>query len=115
MQEGPNIARIAAVIGERARAQILTALMSGRALTATELADVANVSRPTVSSHLTQLQRARLVSARNAGRHRYFEIANAEVAQMIEPSWAARKTSWMRSDLDLAIPRFAVRDSAMTI
>ena len=84
MQEGPNIARMAAVIGERARAQILAALMSGRAFTATELADVANVSRPTASSHLKHLQRARLVAARNAGRHRYFQIANAQVAAMLE-------------------------------
>jgi DNA-binding transcriptional ArsR family regulator len=84
MQEGPNIARIAAVIGERARAQILTTLMSGRALTASELAEVANVSRPTVSSHLAQLQRARLIAAQSAGRHRYFRIASGEVAHMLE-------------------------------
>src|SRR5215510_4102887 len=72
--EGPNIAHIAAVIGERGRAEILMALMSGRALTATELADAAGVTRPTVSSHLGKLQQARLVAAASQGRHRYFRI-----------------------------------------
>jgi|ADGO01.1.fsa_nt_gi Predicted transcriptional regulators len=84
MQEGPNIARVAALIGERARAQMLTTLMSGRAFTATELADIAEISRPTASSHLAKMEEARLVVARNAGRHRYFQIANAEVAHMLE-------------------------------
>ncbi|HKE97183.1 MAG TPA: winged helix-turn-helix domain-containing protein, partial [Povalibacter sp.] len=67
MTEGPNIAHIAAVIGERGRAEILMALMSGRALTATELADAAGVTRPTVSSHLGKLQQARLVAAASQG------------------------------------------------
>jgi DNA-binding transcriptional ArsR family regulator len=84
VQEGPNIARIAAVIGERARSQMLITLMSGRALTATELADIAEVSRPTASSHLARLEKARLVVVRRSGRHRYFQIANAEVAHMLE-------------------------------
>jgi DNA-binding transcriptional ArsR family regulator len=84
VQEGPNIARIAAIIGERARAQMLTTLMAGRALTATELADIAEVSRPTASSHLAKLEKARLVLARSSGRHRYFQIAGAEVAHLLE-------------------------------
>jgi DNA-binding transcriptional ArsR family regulator len=84
VQESPNIARIAAIIGERARAQMLTGLMSGHALTATELADIAEVSRPTASSHLAKLAKARLVVARSSGRHRYFQIASAEVAHMLE-------------------------------
>lgn len=84
MQEGPNIARIAALIGERARSQMLTTLMAGRALTATELADIAEVSRPTASSHLAKLEKARLVAVRRSGRHRYFQIASTEVAHMLE-------------------------------
>ena len=90
MQEGPNIARIAAMIGERARAQMLTTLTSGRALTATELADIAEVSRPTASSHLAKLTKARLVVARHSGRHRYFQIASAEVAHMLETLMAVQ-------------------------
>lgn len=84
MQEGPNIARIATVIGDRARSQMLSILMSGRALTATELADAADISRPTASSHLATLERAGLVSKQNAGRHRYFRIASVDVAEVLE-------------------------------
>ncbi|NLG75198.1 MAG: winged helix-turn-helix transcriptional regulator [Xanthomonadaceae bacterium] len=105
MQEGPNIARIAAAIGERARAQMLSALMSGRALTATELADVANVSRSTASSHLTRLERARLVVAHDSGRHRYFRIASAEVAEILERLMGAQHA--------LDEKRFGPRDPAL--
>ena len=84
MYEGPNIARVAAVIGERGRAQVLGALMDGRALTATELADTVGVTRSTMSSHLSRLQQARLVAAESQGRHRYFRIANADVAELLE-------------------------------
>lgn len=84
MQEGPSIARIAAIIGERSRAEILSTLMCGRAFTATELADIAEVSRPTASSHLAKLEKAGLVLARSSGRHRYFQIASSEVAHMLE-------------------------------
>jgi DNA-binding transcriptional ArsR family regulator len=84
MIESSQLAQIAAVIGERGRAQILLALLSGRALTATELADSASVTRPTASSHLARLQRARLVSMEKQGRHRYFRIATDEIAHLLE-------------------------------
>lgn len=84
MHDGPNIARLAAVIGEPGRAQVLTALMDGRALTATELADAAAVTRSTMSSHLSRLQQARLIEVESQGRHRYFRIANFEVAELLE-------------------------------
>jgi DNA-binding transcriptional ArsR family regulator len=84
MHDGPNIARVAAVIGERGRAQVLGALMDGRALTATELADAVGVTRSTMSSHLSRLQHARLIAAESQGRHRYFRIANAAVAELLE-------------------------------
>ena len=89
MQEGPTIARVATLMAERGRAQILGALMSGRALTATELADAAGVTRPTASSHLGKLQRARLIAAENQGRHRYFRLASNEVAHLLESMMAA--------------------------
>ena len=47
MKEGPDIARIAALLGDPARANILTALMSGKALTASELAEEAGVTLQT--------------------------------------------------------------------
>jgi DNA-binding transcriptional ArsR family regulator len=84
MRDGPNITNIAAMIGDHARAEVLTVLMSGMALTATELADAAGVTRQTISAHLAKLQDAGLLSVEAQGRHRYFRIADAEVAQLLE-------------------------------
>lgn len=84
MHDGPDISRLAAVIGEPGRAQVLSALMDGRSLTATELADAAAVTRSTMSSHLSRLQQVRLIEAERQGRHRYFRIANREVAELLE-------------------------------
>jgi DNA-binding transcriptional ArsR family regulator len=84
MHDGPSIARIAALIGEHARAEILTALMSGQALTATELAQVADVTKQTVSAHLAKLLDAKLLAVERQGRHRYFRLADRDVAQLLE-------------------------------
>lgn len=82
--EGPNIVHIGALIGDQARSAVLSALMGGRALTATELADAAGVTRQTVSAHLAKLIDAQLITVENQGRHRYFRLADDEVAAMIE-------------------------------
>jgi DNA-binding transcriptional ArsR family regulator len=84
MRDGPNIARVAALIGDQARAEILSVLMADRALTATELAAHAGVTRATVSSHLAKLVDARLVAVEAQGRHRYFRLADRDVARLIE-------------------------------
>lgn len=84
MKDGPNIARIAALIGDHARAEVLTALMADRALTATELAQIAGVSKPTMSAHLAKLLDAGLISGVAQGRHRYFRLADADVARLLE-------------------------------
>src|SRR3954471_5524795 len=84
MRDGPNIARVAALIGDQARAEILSVLMADRALTATELAAHAGVTRATVSSHLARLVDARLLEVEAQGRHRYFRLANRDVARLIE-------------------------------
>jgi DNA-binding transcriptional ArsR family regulator len=84
MKDGPNIVRIAALIGEHARAEILTALMTGQALTATELAQVAGVTKQTVSAHLAKLLDAQLLAVEAQGRHRYFRLADRDVAQLLE-------------------------------
>ena len=84
MRDGPNITAIAALIGDHARAQVLNLLMAGKALTATELADAAGVTRQTISTHLAKLVDAGLLEVEAQGRHRYFRIAGAEVAQMLE-------------------------------
>jgi DNA-binding transcriptional ArsR family regulator len=84
MKDGPNIVGIAALIGDHARAEILTALTAGEALTATELAAVAGVTKQTVSGHLAKLLEARLVAVENQGRHRYFRLGGRDVAQLLE-------------------------------
>lgn len=84
MKDGPNIVGIAALIGDHARAEVLTALMTGEALTATELAQVAGVTKQTISSHLAKLLDARLLSAESQGRHRYFRLADRDVASLLE-------------------------------
>lgn len=84
MKDGPHIARIAALIGDSARAEVLTALMADRALTATELADLAGVTKQTISAHLAKLLDAGLLSVENQGRHRYFRLADRDVAQLLE-------------------------------
>ncbi len=84
MKDGPNITNIAALIGDHARSEVLTALMSGMALTATELAEVAGVTKQTISGHLAKLVDARLLAVESQGRHRYFRLADPDVAQLLE-------------------------------
>jgi DNA-binding transcriptional ArsR family regulator len=84
MKDGPNIAGIAALIGDRARSEILTALLGGQALTATELAEVADVNKATASVHLARLVEAKLLAVESQGRHRYFRLADDDVAQLME-------------------------------
>ena len=84
MKDGPNIVGIAALIGDHARAEVLTALMADRALTATELADVAGVTKQTISAHLAKLVDAGLVTFESQGRHRYFRLADQDVAHLLE-------------------------------
>jgi DNA-binding transcriptional ArsR family regulator len=84
MKEGPNISRIASLLGEPARADVLTALMADRALTATELSGIAGVTKQTMSAHLAKLLDAKLVAVDRQGRHRYFRLADPDVAALLE-------------------------------
>lgn len=84
MRNGPDIARIASLVGDPARANMLTALMGGGALTASELALEAGVTVQTASSHLSKLMEGGLLSLAAQGRHRYYGIASAQVAAMLE-------------------------------
>jgi len=84
MKDTPDIARVAVLIGERARADMLMALMADRALTATELAAVAGVTRQTASTHLARLVEAGLVQMSPHGRQRYFRLAGDDVAELVE-------------------------------
>jgi DNA-binding transcriptional ArsR family regulator len=84
MKGSPNIAKTAALIGDLARASMLTALMSGKALTATELAREGGITVQTASSHLRKLQEGGLLQVRKQGRHKYFALANENVASVLE-------------------------------
>jgi DNA-binding transcriptional ArsR family regulator len=84
MNDGPNIARVAAIIGETSRAQVLSLLMADRALTATELAAHVGITKQTLSAHLAKLLDAKLIAVEAQGRHRYFRLANRDVARLIE-------------------------------
>jgi len=84
MKDGPSLAPVAALIGDPARANMLSALAGGRALTASELAQEAGVTAQTASSHLAKLEGGGLVGAVKQGRHRYFRLADADVGEMLE-------------------------------
>ena len=93
MKEGPDIARIAALIGDPARANMLAALIDGRALTASELAAEAGVTKQTASSHLAQLSRGGLLAFESQGRHRYVRLAGEEVGDVLESLMVLSDTS----------------------
>jgi DNA-binding transcriptional ArsR family regulator len=78
------VSRIAAAIGEPARARILYSLVDGHARTSTELAVVAEVSPSTTSVHLERLKEARLVNVVVRGRHRFYSLAGSDVARALE-------------------------------
>ena len=84
MSNAPQIAEVAALVGDPARANMLCALLGGRALTATELAFAGGVSPQTTSGHLGKLFAARLVVLMKQGRHRYYRLAGPQVGQMLE-------------------------------
>ena len=84
MSAAANLVEVAALVGDTARATMLAALMGGQSLTASELADLAHVSRATASGHLAKLSAARLVTVTSKHRFRYYRIASPLVAQMLE-------------------------------
>ncbi len=84
MEYSPNIARIGTLLGDNTRARMLSTLMHGKALTASELARDAGVTAQTASTHLAKLESGGLLALRKQGRHKYFTIANEEVATLLE-------------------------------
>src|SRR5262245_61843750 len=84
MVAAANMVEVAALVGDTARATMLSALMGGQALTGGELAYVARVSRPTASEHLAKLVAARLIAVTQKRRNRYYRIASPLVATMLE-------------------------------
>ena len=84
MASQSRFAEVAALAGDPARAAMLHALMDGRALTASELAQVASITPQTASGHLARMATAGLLGVEKQGRHRYYRLATPAVAQMIE-------------------------------
>ena len=84
MKDGPVIATIAALIGDPARANMLTVLMEGRALTVSELATAAGVTIQTASGHLSKMESASLLSVEKQGRHRYYRLSGADIGEVLE-------------------------------
>jgi DNA-binding transcriptional ArsR family regulator len=100
MSDPNGIAATAALLGDPARANMLAALMDGRALTAKELAFAAHVTPQTASGHLGKLAEGGLLAADKQGRHRYYRLASPLVGQMLEGVMAVsgpaptRATTW---------------------
>ncbi len=79
-----DLAEVGALVGDPARANILAALMDGRALTAGELAYLAGVAPQTASGHLAKLAGANLLALTKQGRHHYYRLASPLVGHMLE-------------------------------
>jgi len=84
MVAAANMVEVAALVGDTARATMLAALMGGQSLTGSELAFLANISRPTASEHLAKLVEARLITVTKRRRFNYYRIASPLVAAMLE-------------------------------
>jgi DNA-binding transcriptional ArsR family regulator len=84
MNAEPDLARIAATVGDPRRIQMLALLMEGRALTAKELALGAGIEPATATAHLKRLLADGLLESASQGRHKYFRFASEHVAQMVE-------------------------------
>ncbi len=84
MAAAANMVEVAALVGDTARATMLAALMGGQALTASELAAIARISKSTASGHLSKLAGARLLAVTQKRRNRYYRIASPLVAKMLE-------------------------------
>jgi DNA-binding transcriptional ArsR family regulator len=80
----PDLASVASLIAEPARASMLSALLGDIALPAGELARLAKVTPQTASAHLAKLVEGNLLSVTALGRHRYFRLRDKNVAQVLE-------------------------------
>lgn len=106
MDAGPSLARIAALIGDPARALMLAALMDGRSRTAGELAQAAGITPQTASAHLAKLAESGLLAIEKQGRHRYHRLGGSDVAHALEALMAV-------SASPLKSPRLGPADAAL--
>jgi DNA-binding transcriptional ArsR family regulator len=107
--EGEELATWARMLADTTRASVCLALLDGRAWTASELAKLAQVSRPTISTHLNLLVEGGLLTEVRQGRHRYVKLAGAETAELLEglAALAPRRTAEVVRSLSAASKRDA--------
>ncbi|MBA3870159.1 MAG: metalloregulator ArsR/SmtB family transcription factor [Anaerolineae bacterium] len=84
MRSEPDLSTIAALIGDPTRAIMLSALLGGQSLPASELAYRSHITAQTASSHLSKLVEGGLLTMQRTGRHHYYQLKNAEVAHLLE-------------------------------
>lgn len=84
MNNSPDMIEVASLIGEPSRIAILLSLLGGKSLPASELARAARITPQTASAHLSKLVEGGLLVHETYGRHRYYRLARAEVAQALE-------------------------------
>jgi DNA-binding transcriptional ArsR family regulator len=97
MQTGPSLSAVAGLIGEPARAAMLSALMGGQALPAGDLAQQAYVTPQTASAHLSKLVAGGLLEVKKVGRQRYYSLKNADVAHALEALLSIARPAPVRS------------------
>jgi len=103
--DGSDLARIAGLFADPARARILRTLIDGTLRPAGELAFAANISAQSASAHLAKLVEGGLLELQAQGRHRYFRIANAEVADAVESLGSLGESLAPRAPRPLALPK----------
>ena len=97
MLAGPDLAAVAGLIGDPARAAMMSVLMSGEAYPATMLAARAGVSAQTASAHLAKLTKASLIKVARSGRYRLYRLGNAKVGHALEALGAISPERAIRS------------------
>ncbi|HEV2008765.1 MAG TPA: helix-turn-helix transcriptional regulator, partial [Burkholderiales bacterium] len=107
MNDDPGVARIASLLADPARARILRTLIDGTMRPAGELAYAANISAQSASAHLAKLVDGGLLCLEAQGRHRYFRLASAEVADAVESLGSLSMAVRPRNPRSPVIPKSA--------
>jgi DNA-binding transcriptional ArsR family regulator len=97
MNVNPNVTETAQLMGDPSRLAMLMSLLGGKALPASDLAHAARISPQTASSHLAKLVEGGLLLHESSGRHKYFRLANQEVAHALESLLAISPSKPVRS------------------
>ena len=80
----PRFSKMAAIIADPTRARMLAALLGGEYRSAGELASAAGVTAQAASTQLAQLPEHGLIAMRQQGRHKYFCLADGDIARVLE-------------------------------